>query len=233
MRWGGLCLALAAAASSAEGAEVTSARYADPTARYAHGVLGDALEWGTLELTSDDGRTTRLVLPEVRVFEDLAPRLHDIDGDGVPEAVVIESHQDKGARLAVYGLEGLITATPYIGRSYRWLAPVGVGDLDGDGAVELAYVDRPHLAKTLRVWRYADGALAEIASLPGVTNHRIGQDFISGGLRDCGKGPEMIVASGNWQEVLSITLRGGQLTPQNLGPFEGPASWAAALACAN
>jgi hypothetical protein len=43
-------------------------------------------------------------LPETEVFEDLAPRLADLDGDGKAEIIVVQSHRDLGARLAVYGL---------------------------------------------------------------------------------------------------------------------------------
>ncbi len=195
-----------------------SASYSEPTTRYAHGVLGDQIEYGALILRYPPGREYTIQLPEERVFEDIEPRLVDIDNNGKPEAMVVESHRDKGARLAIYNGGGLIAATPYIGTRFRWLAPVGAADLDGDGLVEVAYVDRPHLAKTLRIWRFSDGKLNEIASIPGLTNHRIGEDFITGGLRDCGNGPEMIVASANWQTIVSVTYDNGWQQTQ-LGPF--------------
>ena len=59
--------------------DITSASYGAPTDRYAHGVLGDAIEWGTLELKSVAGPTYKIVLPQTRVFEDTEPRLVDID----------------------------------------------------------------------------------------------------------------------------------------------------------
>lgn len=122
------------------------AEYARPTTRYAHGVLGDAIEYGALKIvTASMSKTFRL--PETRVFEDLAPRLVDVDLDGDNEVVVIESSLTQGARLSIYDEDGFVAATPYIGRSNRWLAPLGAADLDGDGAIELAYIDRPHLAK--------------------------------------------------------------------------------------
>ncbi len=210
---------------------VESARYMDPTDRYAHGVLGDQIEWGGLEMTLTDGSKRRVVLPVEQVFEDLQPRLHDVDLDGDLEVVVVESHASLGARLAIFDEAGFVAATPNIGTRFRWLAPVAIADLDGDGAVEIAYIDRPHLAKTLRVWRFADGALTQIASLRGLTNHRIGEDFISGGLRECGDGPEMIVASGNWVSVVSVQLRDGDLVERSLGAFAGQGSFQDALAC--
>ncbi|WP_353533359.1 VCBS repeat-containing protein [Cognatishimia sp. WU-CL00825] len=213
-------------------ADITSARYTDPTTRYAHGVLGDTVEWGTLELRLSNGARRRLVLPKNRVFEDLSPRLVDVDGDNAPEVIVVESSQTEGARLAIYGADGLIAATPFIGQRNRWLAPVGAADLDGDGLIEIAYVDRPHLAKTLRVWRFKNTTLTQIATQKNITNHRIGQDFITGGIRDCGQRPEMVVLKGDWSQVLSLSLsKQGQLKTKVLGSFEGPDSVAQLMRC--
>ncbi|WP_294229658.1 VCBS repeat-containing protein [uncultured Shimia sp.] len=212
-------------------AEITSARYTDETTRYAHGVLGDAIEYGTLELTLKDGKRLALTLPQDRVFEDIAPRLMDMDGDGAPEVIVVESSQTGGARLSIYDENGLRAATPHIGQRNRWLAPIGAADLDGDGFIEVAYIDRPHLAKTLRVWRFQKGKLTEVASLKGLTNHRIGEDFISGGIRNCGQGPEMITVNASWSQVMAIRFDGQTLSPRPLGPFKSQSSLRAALDC--
>lgn len=223
-------LAALVVATQAE-AEISAARYSDPTDRYTHGILGDAIEHGTLELETVDGRRLRLVLPESRVFEDVAPRLVDVDGDGAPEVVVVETDLSLGARLAVYDEDGMKMATPFIGQKFRWLAPAAIGDLDGDGAVELAYVEMPHLARILRVWRVQRGVLVPVTALPGVTNHRIGEPDIAGGLRDCGNGPEMIVASGDWRSVMSVRLVGRKMETQTLGPHVDRSTFAAAMAC--
>jgi hypothetical protein len=53
----------------------------------------------------------------------------------------------------------------------RWLNPVGVADLDGDGRTEIAAVITPHIGGTLKVYRQNGGALIEIAALPGFSNH--------------------------------------------------------------
>ena len=212
-------------------AEITKAAYADPTSRYPHGVLGDTIEYGTLVLTLDDGTERRISLPAERVFEDTAPRVQDLDGDGAPEVIAVESHARLGARLVVFGPEGEIAATPNIGTRFRWLAPVGAADLDGDGVMEVAFVDRPHLAKTLRIWRYQEGALAEVATLPGVTNHRIGEPDIAGGIRNCAGGPEMIVADAAWRRLLAVAFQENELIARDIGPHQGRASFADAMAC--
>ncbi|TMM50817.1 FG-GAP repeat domain-containing protein [Sulfitobacter sabulilitoris] len=212
--------------------QISSARYANPTPRYAHGVLGDAIEHGTLVLTLDTGATLRMVLPETLVFEDTAPRLADLDGDGAREVIVVESSLTQGARLAVYDVTGRIAATPHIGRSNRWLAPVGAADLDGDGTVELAYIDRPHLAKTLRLWRYEAGALSPVGDLAGYTNHRIGERDIAGGIRTCAGAPELIVATADWTRIVALRWSADGFTQTDLGSHEGRHRFAAALACA-
>nr|WP_319949199.1 VCBS repeat-containing protein [uncultured Shimia sp.] len=212
-------------------AEIMSATYADPTTRYDHGILGDAIEFESLVLKLGDGRTVRIRLPDTRVFEDVAPRLADVDGDGAPEVIAIETDLSKGARLSVYGAQGLIAATPFIGRTHRWLAPIGAADLDGDGQIELAYIDRPHLARTLRVWRFQSGALVHLWDQQGLTNHKIGQDYISGGLRACEAKIEMITVNRDWSRIMATSFDGTRTHSRDIGAYRGRASLATALAC--
>ncbi|MEM8578604.1 MAG: VCBS repeat-containing protein [Pseudomonadota bacterium] len=200
-------------------------RFEAPTDRYGHAIMGDLPEWGRLCL-GPRAAPTCVELPETSVFEDIAPRLYDLDGDGVPEAVVVESSFAAGAALVVYRVSGGTLqriATPPIGTRNRWLAPAGIGDLDGDGAVEIAFVDRPHLAKTLRIWRYRDGTLEPVASAPGLTNHRIGDPFIEGGLRVCVAGPEIITADARWREIVASRLVEGRIVSVALGPYSAAA----------
>ncbi|MBV6658846.1 MAG: hypothetical protein KI785_13875, partial [Devosiaceae bacterium] len=63
-------------------ADIARAWYEAPTRRYAHAILGDAIEAGTLAVRTRAGATLRFVLPDNEVFEDRTPRLVDLDGDG-------------------------------------------------------------------------------------------------------------------------------------------------------
>ena len=220
---------LAALAAGAAGAQtIEAARYDGPTDRYPHGVLGDEIEHDTLTVTLSNGRDQAVRWSDQIVFEDTAPRLADLDGDGAPEVVVVEAHERLGARLAVWGLvDGQLApmgATGWIGTRFRWLAPAGIGDLDGDGTVEIAYVDRPHLARVLRVVRVTfpepgTVTLTEVASLGGLSNHRIGDETIAGGLRACGQGPEMVLADAGWSRIVAVRFAEGELRQTDLGPL--------------
>lgn len=238
-----LCLVAApafgqGAPGGCESGEITAAAYTEPTGRYPHGALGDELEWGAMQVglgCASGPRSLTIRLPQELVFEDLFPRLWDVTGDGSPEIVVVESAARKGARLTIWGLRNgaleRLASTPHIGTRFRWLAPLAAGDLDGDGKVEIAYVDRPHLAKVLRVWRYDAGQLTEIAQLPGLTNHLIGAEVIHGGLRDCGDGPELFLADGGWRRLQAVSLKDGALNARDIGPLAGEKSWEDARTC--
>lgn len=226
--WLAACLGVAGGVQ----ADVVSATFGGPTDVYAHCILGDCVEYTTLEIVSDqDGRQTRHIatLPDGFVFEDVAPRLWDLTGDGAPEVVVILTSVDLGASLAVFDAQGLIAQTPHIGRSNRWLAPVGAADFDGDGKIEVAFVDRPHMAKTLRIFEWTDDGLTLEAEVAGVTNHRIGEDFISGGVRDCGEGPQIVTVNADWSQVM-ITAYDGVWRSARAGTFS-PRHLAAVLDC--
>lgn len=220
---------------------VVAAKLILPTDRYDHAVLGDALEWGGLQLTINTcppcaGRRLQVLelrLPETRVFEDVEARVVDVTGDGLAEVVVVETDIARGASLAVYdGFGRKLAATPFIGQRNRWLAPAGVGDFDGDGAPEIAYVDRPHLLSELVFLRYRDGSLQEIVRVPGVSNHRIGDANIAGGVRFCDGKAEVIAASANWSRVISVSLDGRKPVVRDLGPATDAASLRLALRCA-
>lgn len=235
-----IVLALVIGASAqAQDMGIASAQYEVDLDVYPHRIMGSIREKGVLTAVDTTGVKhtidLRLDGPGHNVFEDIAPRVVDATGNGNADVVVVESSQTEGAQLAIYGLyDGVfskLAATPHIGTRNRWLAPVGIGDLDGDGTVELAYVDRPHLARTLRVWSLQGGVLREVANLGGVTNHRIGDEVIFGGLRDCGSGPEMIMADGRFRNVLSVQFQSGALSSQILFPLTEIADFDRAMAC--
>lgn len=150
-----------------------------PTQDYGHGILGDQTEAsGFCVAGLQTGRAAKLRLEPGSVFEDLRVRLVDLTGDGQEEFVVIRSYLDRGAALAVYHLVDSriehLAETPAIGIPNRWLNPAGAADFDGDGRVEIAYVETPHIGGTLKVWELRDGALQQEQAVEGFSNHAIG-----------------------------------------------------------
>jgi hypothetical protein len=171
-----LMLGLGAPATEAE--TVTGARYEAAVDRYGHFALGRPHEYARVRATTDAGRTLTLELPENAVFEDLAPRIVRL-GPGEPaELLTIISQREAGARLAMIRLGHdrleIGAQSPAIGTPMRWLNPVGVADLDGDGQAEIAAVITPHIGGTLKVYRRAGDQLIEIAGLAGFSNHIYG-----------------------------------------------------------
>lgn len=164
-------------ATSASG-DIRQAWYSAPTTRYAHGILGDSIEGGMLKVITSRGATLRLLLPSTEVFEDRAPRLVDLDGDGKIEVVTIRSSTFRGAAITVYGLVGnaLIqkATTPFIGRQNRWLNIAGIEAYAGVRGKEIAYVVTPHIGGTLKFIKYFKGKLLPFASAKGFSNHAIG-----------------------------------------------------------
>lgn len=227
----------AAAQTPDESWGCASAYYFQPTDEYGHGVLGDALEYKGLGMSfyADDTRTditeARIVLPGGQVFEDLAPRCWDFNDDGAPDPVTVISDAADGARLAIYIRGELAFQTPPIGRGYRWLAPAGLADFDGDGTVDIAYVETPHIGGILKIWTIRENALVQIAEAEGVSNHRIGEAFISGGVRDCGDGPELVLATADWSRLVRAWMVDGALEIEPISRSVRPDVWARAMEC--
>lgn len=241
MRVLGLLLVLCASIAHAQPV-IIAAEFAEPTQRYQHGVFGETAEWGTLVIVVDlcpqcarmDKSDRVFRLPETHVFEDIAPRLVDLNGDGAPEVVVVETDMAQGARLAIYDQNGLVTATPYIGQTHRWLAPVGFGDFNDDGQIDIAYVETPHLGRILRMLTLISiprPHLVEIGHVAGFTNHRFGDAEIWGGVRDCAGETVVIGTNADWSRILVGLVLNGTVMFADAGPLAAPEQLNALLDC--
>ena len=159
-----------------------------PTSRYPHKALGSVVHAGSLHVTTALGQDVVYTLPFHRVFEDLMVRLHDLDGDGRDEMIVIESDALRGSAVVVLGLQLLpaksgFKATTVItelarsaptGSTFYWLNPVGVADFDGDGKPDIASVITPHVGGLLTLYHYKPPKLEPFAQAMDTSNHRMG-----------------------------------------------------------
>ena len=147
---------------------------AEPTDRYRHGVLGDAIEAGSLVIEHRDGQRSVLRLGADAVFEDIEPRIANIGG--VERIVVVKSYLSRGSALAVVdpNTSSIIAETPPIGRPNAWLNPAGIADFSSDGTTDIAFVRQPHVVGILELWSWQNGKLQKSAEVPDVSNHIIG-----------------------------------------------------------
>lgn len=154
------------------------AQYADPSIQYGHGILGDAIEGKRLVVLKDKDIYT-LGLSEEYVFEDIAPRLIDIDKDGELEIVTIRTHMNKGAGIMIYKIVDHelreFAWVDEIGRPNRWLNIAAIYDLDQDGILEIAWIQTPHIGGILKVAKFEPGTLRLVAQTSVYSNHSIGE----------------------------------------------------------
>lgn len=189
----------------------------NPTTRYNHGVLGDAIEAGGFIIKRDSDRLVYR-LPHNAVFEDRRVRLVDFDDDGVPEAIIVKSYLRRGAAIAVYRIQAdriePLAESEAIGISNRWLNPIGVADFAGTGKLMIAAIVTPHLVGSLRLYQISGRTLEEVARLDGYTNHILGErdlDLARVVKMNASELPLILTPSLNRRELAAISLREGTL----------------------
>lgn len=200
--------------------DIKEAWYSEPTQRYRHGVLGDAVEAGALKVRTIRGEVLTYRLARSEVFEDITPRLADLDDDGTLEVITILTSRFEGASVAVFGLNGsalvLKAQSPFIGRSNRWLNVAGTERYIGRRSREIAIVETPHLNGHLKLYVYSPGStqLRSTMIVPGFSNHQIGSRELrlsASGRLDNNRQPDLVVPSLDRRTLNIVSLSGGTL----------------------
>jgi hypothetical protein len=194
---------------TAETGDIRKAWYGRPTERYAHGVLGDAVEAGSLVVVMDDGTQKEFVLPENQVFEDITPRVYDLNFDGSNEVATIRSSQTGGAAVVVYGLiDGElveIAASAENGQRNRWLNIVGILPQRNNAMSSIYFIRTPHINGRLN--RLDVGiAISNDVDLAqnNFSNHVIGSRELGLALLDLRRQARMFIPSQNRQSLRQV-----------------------------
>jgi hypothetical protein len=144
--------------------------------RYAHGVLGDAIEATRVLWLERHGLHVlrALDLPPPHVFEDIAPRPVRLPGAPATAGLLSVRSGPEGGQLALVSIDparpqGLrLTALgDTVGGFHRWLAP------STDGR-HLTAVHTPHIGGVLHVYRVEGQRLSRRRLAADVSTHRIG-----------------------------------------------------------
>jgi hypothetical protein len=216
-------------ATAASGEGIQRAWYAEPTDRYPHGALGDGIEGGALVVEDLYGRDYVVRLGPTEVFEDLTPRVVDIDGDGSNEVITIRSSVRAGAAVAVYGISGSrlieLAATEPIGRPNRWLNIAGVADFTGNGQLDIAIVKTPHIGGRLEILAWSRNELKVVNSAEGFSNHVFGsldQGLSAVASVDGDRIPDLVLPSAARDEMRMVTAAGGRIRDIVTLPLPAP-----------
>ncbi len=208
--------------------DIVQAWLAQPTRRYPHGVLGDTVEATAVRVRTRDGSVLSYVLPEDSVFEDLLPRVYDINRDGLDEIILVRSRQQSGASLISLGIRdgklvSLAESEP-MGNRNQWMNPIGVADVDGDGNLELLVVLSPHENGMLIEYKFDGLSIVPGHRISGVTNHIAGTRAQGmAALMDAnGDGiPDVLIPSADRRSLRAITFSFG--VPMEFARFSLPA----------
>jgi FG-GAP-like repeat len=215
---------------------LTQAWLAEPVGRLGENAYG-LRDAARLMVQDQLGDTHQLDLPLDQAFIDVQPRLVDLDGDKLPEILVVKAEVGRGATLAIikFGSTGLriIAESPSDGVPGSWLKPAGVADFDGDGERDIAVVRDPGPAGRLELWSMAGGQLTRRLSLRGFCNHVPGVavdamtvtgDFDGDGV------PDLIVPSADRLSLRVISFRGGQVAEPSRVALSAPVATGIAVA---
>jgi hypothetical protein len=150
----------------------------DPTDRYPHGALGDAIEAGGFALIQTDPEIkviAHFLIPEPQVAEGIMPLWADWNSDGKREILLTLSDANQGAQFVLFAEDGTQLASgPAIGQGNRWRHQIAIAPFGPGGEIELTAVRTPHLDSVVEFYQWQGDELTLVAELPGYTSHVIG-----------------------------------------------------------
>lgn len=211
--------------------DIAAAWLSEPTNRYRGNPFGSDVNAAALVVSTAGQQVLRLRLAPDSVFEDLAPRLADLDGDGRDEIVLVRSYLMKGSVLAVLAVRGsaieVVAETPPLGQPFQWLNPAAIADFDGDGRPDIALVAEPHRRGELQIWTLRGGRLVHLDSLEDVSNHapRSAHQGLAAVADFNGDGTaDLAIPSADRRTLRFLTMKAGRIRELAEAPLPAPAA---------
>ena len=148
---------------------------AEPTQRFDASAIGASVA-ATLVVEDHTTRDYRFEAGLDEGFEDLRPRIADIEGQGIDTIFTVKSSREQGAslialRLEAEGLLRIVAATPPVGHPFGWLNPAGVADFTGEGRKAVAIVRTPGAEGQLQILDLAGDHFTLRFAVPGVNTY--------------------------------------------------------------
>ena len=160
---------------------ISRAWLADPVQRIQGSAIGPLVA-GALVVQDNIGKQFRLELGLDQAFEDLRPRIADIEGGGEQTLFVVRSSRQGAALIAVRlegeGLLRIVGETPQVGRQNGWINPVGIADFTATGRKSIAIVTSPDQRGELEILNFVDRGFRKQLSVPGVSTHLPGTAIV-------------------------------------------------------
>jgi len=123
------------------GGTIAEATLAGPADRTGHVVPGAPAEASRLVVRMHDGRVLDFSLPGGEMFEDLAPRIADLDGDGVADLAIPSFDRRRLRFLSFRGGVHEISSPPLPAAA---VTDFGLFTMNGKPAVEVGLADGAH-----------------------------------------------------------------------------------------
>lgn len=122
----------------------------------------------------------------------------------------------------------------FIGMCFCWFVIVGIVDFDGDGILEIVYVDCFYLVKILCILNVCveDGVwlLIEVGVLDGVINYKYCDFNIEGGICICDMF-EVILVDVKWDCIVGVMMDNGVFVVWDIVVYCGVDSLICVLVC--
>lgn len=197
---------------------IARAWLAEPVQRLEQSAIGPWVA-GSLVVEDRTTKTYRLELALNEAFEDLRPRIADLDGDGEGTVFLVRASLAQGAALVAVRLEGegllrIVGETAPEGHPGGWLNPIGFGDFLGRGHASIAIVRSPDQGGKLQVLDFSGGAFRLLFSIPGVSNHIPGRPTLNMAVIadfDGAGSPEIAVPDAARKSIRIFSFAGGKV----------------------